>query len=188
MSESANHEPLRIIAETKYLRLVERGRWSYVVRTSTSRAACIVAQTPSKAVLLVEQFRPPVQKRVIELPAGLVGDLVDQSDESIERGAARELLEETGYVASSMKVLAQLASCPGLTDEVTTLVLAEGLRKEGPGGGDESEDIVVHEVPLDRVVDWLTAATAEGKLIDARVYTGLYFCVRSVNRTFLFFH
>lgn len=178
MTDSSQQEPPRIVAETKYLRLVERNRWSYVERTTTSRAVCIVAQTPAKAVLLIEQFRPPVQKRVIELPAGLVGDLADQSDESIEQGAARELMEETGYVAKSYTVLAQLASCPGLSDEVTTLVLAEGLRKDGPGGGDESEDILVHEIPLDRVTEWLATATAEGKLIDARVYTGLYFLVR----------
>jgi ADP-ribose pyrophosphatase len=178
MTDSNKHEAPRIIAETKYLRLVERNRWSYVERTTTSRAVCIVAQTPAKAVLLIEQFRPPVQKRVIELPAGLVGDLADQSDESIEQGAARELMEETGFAASSFQVLAQLASCPGLTDEVTTLVLAEGLRKDGPGGGDESEDILVHEIPLEQVAAWLAAATAEGKLIDARVYTGLYFLSR----------
>lgn len=47
--------------------------------------------------------------------------------------------------------------------------------KEGLGGGDESEDIVVHEIPLDQIKDWLAEATAERKLIDARVYTGLYF-------------
>jgi ADP-ribose pyrophosphatase len=179
MKPTENCESPRVIAETKYLRLVERGHWSYVQRTNTSRAVCIVAKTPGEAILLVEQFRPPVQKRVIELPAGLVGDLADLPDESIECGAARELIEETGYVAGKFTTQVQLASCPGLADETTTLVVAEDLRKEGPGGGDESEDILVHEVPLDRAEQWLAAAQAEGKLIDPRVYAGLYFLSKS---------
>ena len=163
------------IAETKYLRLVERGKWSFVQRTTTSRAVCMVARTPSGAVLLIEQYRAPVHCRVIELPAGLVGDLGDQADETIEQGAARELLEETGHVADKWQRLAELASCPGLTDEQTTLVLATDLQKIAPGGGDASEDIQVHEVPLEEVSTWLAAAVAAGKLIDPRVYAGLYF-------------
>ena len=179
MSHSEQKQETKTIAETKYLRLMEQGRWSFVKRTSTHRAVCIVAKTSSDAVLLIEQYRVPVACNVIELPAGLVGDLGDQSDESIEQGAARELMEETGYAASSWKRLAQLASCPGLTDEETTLVMAHGLRKEGVGGGDDTEQIIVHEIPLDQVDSWLTEANMAGKLIDVRVHSGLYFLRKS---------
>jgi ADP-ribose pyrophosphatase len=167
-------QPATVIAETKHLRLVQRNGWSFVQRTSTNRVACVIAQTPSGKVLLIEQYRRPVDATVIELPAGLVGDLGDQPNETIEHGAARELFEETGYVAGQWRQLANLASCPGLTDEETTMLLATELRKDGPGGGDENENIVVHEVPIEKVDGWLAKAAIDGKMIDGRVYAGLY--------------
>ena len=55
-------------------------------------------------------------------------------------------MEETGYAASRMSLLLQCPSSSGMSDEIVTFFLAEGLRKVGPGGGDESEDILVHAV------------------------------------------
>lgn len=58
-------------------------------------------------------------------------------------------------------------------------VRAHGLRKVSDGGGDPSEDIVVHEVPLDGVASWLHARMAEGYSIDPKLYAGLYFLERN---------
>jgi ADP-ribose pyrophosphatase len=68
-----------------------------------------------------------------------------------------------------------------MTDEVITLFLATGLKKTGDGAGDGSEDITVHEVALDGAEDWLAARERDGRLIDLKVYAGLYFASRRGN-------
>ena len=62
-----------------------------------------------------------------------------------------------------------------LADEIITLFRATGLKKTGEGTGDETEDITVHEIPLGDVVRWLAEQERGGKLIDMKVYCGLYF-------------
>ena len=167
--------PEDAIAETKHLRLVQRDGWSYVERANASGVVCVIARTDEDKLLLVEQHRPPVRCNVIELPAGLSGDLANQADEALEEAAQRELLEETGYRAKQLNRKAVLASSAGITDEVVTMFVGTGLEKIASGGGDEHEDIQVHEVPIDEVDDWLARAQIAGKLVDGRVYAGLHF-------------
>ena len=131
-----NSEPLKTIAETKFLRLVERGSWSFVQRQSEVRIVAVVAVTNDGKLILVEQYRPPTDSRVIELPAGLAGDIVGQESESLQIAAERELLEETGYSAAKWKPLTTVTSSAGLTDERVAIFLARELQKTGPGGGD----------------------------------------------------
>ena len=173
-------EHTEVIAETRHLRFVRRGGWSYATRANTNGVVCIVALTDEEKVLLVEQYRPPVDCNVIELPAGLSGDLPNQSDEALEESARRELLEETGYQAKQLRTEAVVASSAGLTDEVVTIFTASGLQKVAPGGGDESEAITVHEVSLTEVDNWLARAQADGRLVDSRVYAGLNFLRQSI--------
>ncbi|MCR9116743.1 MAG: NUDIX hydrolase [bacterium] len=168
-------QPKRTVAETKHLRLVERDGWSYAERANASGVVCVVACTNDGKILLVEQYRPPVGCNVIELPAGLAGDLTDQADEAFEQAAQRELLEETGYRATELTQKTVVASSAGLTNETVTMFVANEVQKVGPGGGDESEEIRVHEVPLAEVNDWLVRVQADGRLVDSRVYAGLYF-------------
>ncbi len=163
-----------VIAETPYLRLVMRRGWSFVERTTASGVVSIAARTRDDRIVLVEQYRAPVDGNVIELPAGLSGDLADDPDESLETAAKRELLEETGYEAASWRRVIDLVTSSGLTNEVATIFVADDLEKTGTGGGDASEDITVHEVPLDEVDQWLYRAQEAGKLIDSRIYAGLY--------------
>ncbi|MCE9547191.1 MAG: NUDIX hydrolase [Planctomycetia bacterium] len=163
------------VAETRHLRLIDRDGWSFVQRTACTGVVCIVAVTPGGELVLVEQYRAPLRQSVIELPAGLAGDIAGASDETLQTAAQRELLEETGYAAGEMRQVVTVASCPGLTDETVTFFLAGRLEQLGAGGGDGSEEITVHRVPLGTVAEWLAVAAAGGKLIDARVYSGLYF-------------
>ncbi|HRX79647.1 MAG TPA: NUDIX hydrolase [Pirellulaceae bacterium] len=167
-----------VIAQTAHLRFVKRGGWSYVERTTASGVVCIVARTREDRIVLVEQYRPPVARRVIELPAGLCGDLADQADEALEIAAMRELLEETGYRATKMRNVATVASSAGMTNEMVTIFVADQIEKVESGGGDESEDITVHEISLAAIDDWLKQSQQSGKLVDARVYSGLYFLRR----------
>ena len=174
----ANLPADEVIAQTPHLRLVARGGWSYVERRTASGVVCVAARTKDDRIVLVEQYRPPVACRVIELPAGLCGDIADEADELLETAARRELLEETGYRANRLRNVATVASSAGMTNEVATLFVADDIEKIAAGGGDESENITVHEIPFDEVHEWLRRAQESGKLVDARVYGGLYFLLR----------
>lgn len=161
----------------RFLGIVERAGWEFATRTNASDVAVLVPVTDQGEVVLIEQYRIPVKARVIELPAGLVGDQGDP-DEPVLEAAQRELEEETGYTASRMSLLTQCPSSSGMSDEIVTFFLAEGLRKVGPGGGDDSEEILVHEVPLAEACDWLGARQAEGCMLDPKVYAALLWLER----------
>lgn len=155
----------------RHLSMLSRGGWEYATRNTARSAVGIVAVTNAGEVVLVEQHRPPVNQNVIELPAGLSGDIAGKEDESLLEAAQRELLEETGYVADRWSELMTGYSSPGLTDESVTLFLAEGLELKGPGGGDHSEDITIHEVPLGEVLEWLQDKPAAA---DLKLLAGLF--------------
>lgn len=166
--------------EGKFLRIKRSGRWEFAQRTKASGVVAMLAITEDDKVLLIEQFRPPLGKAVVEIPAGLAGDLADS--ESLVDAARRELLEETGYEAKKMEWIFDGPSSAGLTDEVITIFRARGLTRTGPGLGDGSEKITIHEVPFDQIDDWLGTRRELGHAIDSRVYTALYFEVRSRRR------
>ena len=151
----------------------ERDRWEYAYRTNASGVVIIVPVTDAGELVLVEQYRIPVKSRVLELPAGLVGDNGD-SEEAFEIAAQRELIEETGYHAASLEELLTSPSTPGMADEMITIYFAHGLERVGPGGGDGNEDITVQHVPLDSAVNWLEAHMAEGIMLDPKIYAGLF--------------
>jgi ADP-ribose pyrophosphatase len=157
----------------KFLRLAREGRWEYAERTNATGGAIIVAVTPENKLLLVEQYRIPVHSKTIEFPAGILGD--EGAHESDAEGARRELLEETGYEAERVELLTTGPSSSGLTSELVTLFLASNLKRVHAGGGVGNEEIIVHEVPLAEIQDWLTAKTKAGYLIEPKVYAGLYF-------------
>lgn len=167
--------PLQILHESKHLRLVRRDDWEFVQRPKITGIVGIIAVTDDQKLVLVEQFRIPLQKNVIEIPAGLAGDVSGAEHEALAQAAMRELEEETGYRAERMVELTSGASSAGLTDEIITLFRAEGLKKVGPGGGDGSESIVVHEVPVDEVESWLAERVRGGAAVDLKVYSALYF-------------
>jgi ADP-ribose pyrophosphatase len=164
-----------IIASGKFLRLVRRRRWEYADRINSSGAVVIVAVTDDRRIVLIQQYRLPLDREVIELPAGLAGDTPGGADESFAVAARRELLEETGYQCREMIELMTGPTSAGLSTEVVTLFRATGLTKVHAGGGTEHEQIEVHEVPLDEVLGWLRRKSDQGMLIDPKVYAGLYF-------------
>lgn len=161
----------------RYLAIVERNNWEFATRTNASAVAVLVAVTEAGEIILVEQHRIPVRGQTIELPAGLVGDL-DDPEESIITAAARELEEETGYRAGRLEPLLTCPSSAGMSDEMITFLLAEELTRTGPGGGDDSEDITVHRVPLDQASEWLAEQRALGCQLDPKIYSALYWLDR----------
>ena len=128
--------PPETICEGQYLRLVRRGHWEYAERTNAGSAVIVIAVTPERKLLFVEQFRIPLGAPTIEMPAGLVGDL-DAAD-TMEEAARRELLEETGWLASEVKVLMVGPTSSGMSNELIAFVRARGLTRVHAGGGDET--------------------------------------------------
>ena len=165
------------LAHGRHLRLVRLEGWEYVERPGISAVVAIVAEVDGHLVL-IEQYRHPVRSQVIELPAGLVGDVPGSEDEALETAAQRELEEETGYRAEHLTFLTAGPATAGASSEVISFFRAEGLRKVSEGGGDETEDIRVHLVPVDQVDAWLAAQGEAGVLVDSKVYSGLYFWLR----------
>jgi len=172
----------RVVYEGKYQRMVVRGTWEYSERVHAGGlAAIIIAVTPEDNVLFVEQFRVPVQARTIEMPAGLVGDI--HAGESIEVSAVRELEEETGWTAAQAEVLLIGPTSSGASNEKIAFVRATGLSRVGAGGGDESEDITVHEIPRQRAAAWLVEKMAEGYELDAKLWAGLWMIEHHLDGT-----
>ena len=109
------------------------------------------------------------------MPAGLVGDRDGAPGESAVDAARRELLEETGYRAGRVEFLMAGPSSAGMSNEVIAFVRAFDLVREGAGGGDRTEDIVVHEIPRAEAAVWLVQKSREGFSIDPKLFAGLYF-------------
>jgi ADP-ribose pyrophosphatase len=151
--------------EGKYLRVVRDGTWEYVERCGGVHAVVILAEHDGK-VVLVEQYRVPLGRNCLELPAGLVGD---EDDKGIEDTAVKELEEETGFTAERIERLGEFYSSPGMVAEGFTLVRAHGLRRIGDGGGTEHEEIIVHRVPRGEVAGFVAAKRGEGCAIDVKL-------------------
>ncbi len=160
--------PEEVVWEGRFVVAKKRGRWEYVSRARRIRAALIVAIEDGD-VLLVEQYRVPMGRRSLELPAGLIGDDDDAAHEEAEAAALRELEEETGYRAGRIEPCGWFYSSPGMLSESFMLFRASELTQVGEGGGTESEDITVHRVALDAVPAFVEQRRAAGVGIDAKL-------------------
>lgn len=168
-------ETIETVYAGKFLQFKKKGKWEFVERDHCTGVVAVLAITEACEMVLVEQFRPAIGKRIIELPAGLAGDIEGENDETLEASAKRELLEETGYSADSMEYLTEGPSSAGLTTEIITFFRARGLHRVNSSGGDGSEDIVVHIVPMDHLTPWLQEKVKQGCSIDYKLYAALCF-------------
>ncbi|TNE42463.1 MAG: NUDIX hydrolase [Sphingomonadales bacterium] len=161
----------------QYITAKREGRWEYVSRSRGIRAAVIIAvdEDPEHGpcLILVDQYRVPLGKRCLELPAGLVGDHDDVAGEQACSAAIRELEEETGYRADRMVDLGDFYSSPGMVSESFSLFRAEGLIRIHDGGGVEGEDIIVHRVPLSGLAGYVADRRSEGMAMDVKLLVAL---------------
>ncbi|MCL2059529.1 MAG: NUDIX hydrolase [Oscillospiraceae bacterium] len=123
-------------------------------------------------VYLVSQYRASVRRVTLELPAGKL-----EPGESPEACAARELLEETGYRAGTMKHLTSILPSPGYSDEILHIFLATDL-EYGEPDPDEGEFINTLMFPLDEVVDLV----ASGDIRDAKTVVGILLTERAMRQ------
>lgn len=169
---NANHasQPHEV-ARGRFIRLLSSNGWEYASRTKATGVVGILARTTEGKVLLIEQFRIPVGRRVVEIPAGLAGDNGER--ESLETAAQRELLEETGHDASAFIRLGEFPTSAGLTDEVITLFASNNARRVGEPVGDGDEEITLHLVAPEAIAAFLAARIAAGSLVDAKIHAAL---------------
>jgi 8-oxo-dGTP pyrophosphatase MutT (NUDIX family) len=164
----------KIVWQGKFMSAVEityrdaRGvvrTWEALERLGVGGIVVMVAVTPSGNVLLEKQFRPPMGRDVLELPAGLV-----ESGEPMEAAAKRELIEETGWSAGKLQFLAEGPISTGASTEALRAYLCTDLEHVGKNGGDDNEIIEVIEVPIRQVQEYLRAAQIKGTLVDLKVF------------------
>lgn len=168
--------------EGRYLSFLEQDGWEYASRATGANVALLIPVTDDGHIVLVEQYRIPVKAPVLELPAGLVGDV--DSSESVEGAARRELEEETGYFAHEMSYIAKGPVSAGLSDEIMHMYLATSLEKRGNGGGDASEDITVQHMPVQGWDEWLRARLQgnEPLQIDIKIFSALRFAEQAIAK------
>ncbi|BBX02251.1 ADP-ribose pyrophosphatase [Mycolicibacterium moriokaense] len=129
-------------------------------------AVAILALDDDRNVVMVYQYRHPFGRRLLELPAGLL----DLDGEAPHISAARELKEEAGIAAAEWRVLIDLDTAPGFSDESVRVYLATGLTEvDRPDGHDEEADLTLRRVPLDDAVRMVLA----GEIVNSIAVGGI---------------
>jgi ADP-ribose pyrophosphatase len=169
----------RILHRDRWVALKERvyrdrrGRersWVYAERTDARPAVVVVARTAATAsLILIEQYRVPFERPVLEFPAGLV-DLGEQP----AAAALRELAEETGYHGEVLEVGPAVSTTAGLATETVHLVRVRcGEEPSVAPMPEASEAIRVLKIAPSEFAAALARFTAEGRLLDAKLYVYL---------------
>jgi ADP-ribose pyrophosphatase len=134
-------------------------------------AVAVLALLDNGNLVMERQYRYPPQQEFIELPAGKI----DQG-EDILLCAQRELLEETGYVASEWTHLTTAWPCIGYADERMEYFLARGLVHQG-SDLDEGEFLEVFELPFAEAIAWIRS----GKINDSKTIVGLFWLEKTLK-------
>jgi ADP-ribose pyrophosphatase len=164
-----------ILCEGRHMVFLRRNGWEYVEHRTAPEAAMIVAITAREEIVLVEEFRPPMDAQVVSLPAGLVGD--EGPEEAID-AARRELAEETGHEAPAFVPIARGPGSAGQSSEMITFFLADGALRAGDQAAHDRGRIRVHVVPIAELPSWTRRREAEGAVIDPKIWAGLYLAGR----------
>ena len=134
-------------------------------------AVAVLAMLDNGNLVMERQYRYPLQREFIELPAGKI-----DHGEDILLCAKRELLEETGYVASEWIHLTTAWPCIGYADERMEYFLARGLAHQG-SQLDDGEFLEVFELSLPEVIEWIRL----GKINESKTIVGLFWLEKYLN-------
>ncbi|MBO3769967.1 MAG: NUDIX hydrolase [Thermoproteota archaeon] len=127
-------------------------------------AVVIIPIKDDGKIVLVRQYRLPARETLIEAPAGTLNE-----GEGEEECARRELLEETGYEAESLKMVRRFYLAPGYSTEKITLFIARGLNKKSQSP-EPDEDVEVLEVTVEEALRMVR----DGTIKDAKTIVGIY--------------
>ena len=133
----------------------------------------MVALTEQQEILLVRQWRHGTRSVELEIPAGMV----DRGEEPLA-AAARELREETGYEAASLRLVGRVAPNAAYQDNTCHTVLALGCRRLHETSFDAGEDIELVRVPLRE----LPGLVASGELRNGMVIAGLFWWLQAEGK------
>lgn len=136
-------------------------------------AVGIVAVTKSKEIVLVRQYRHPINDDLLEIPAGLLNDSENPAD-----CAVRELKEETGYTAKSIERLAVFYTSAGFTDERFHLYYTDDIEEGEPEREPGEEDLRVEIIPLKDAIEMV----AKGAIEDAKTLTAILMAAQRIGR------
>ncbi|ALG85031.1 NUDIX domain-containing protein [Gordonia phthalatica] len=177
MTEQGSHEFVTRSSEVEYtgailaLRVDEvempGGRLAKREVVEHHGAVAVVARDADGRIAMIRQYRHPVGRRLLELPAGLLDGGPDEDPLS---AAQRELAEETDLAADRWRVLVDLVVSPGFTDEALRVYLAEGLHQlDAAEREDEEADLVLEWVPLAEAV----RLALSGEIVNATAAAGV---------------
>ena len=131
-------------------------------------AVCMIPRLPDNKIALIRQYRYPVNKEMIELPAGKLED-----NENPVTCAKRELEEEIGYKSEKLTFLTNLHPAIGFSDEIMGLYLAEDL-VQTTSNKDEDEFLELIPTSLNKAVEMVW----KGKITDVKTIIGILWAER----------
>jgi ADP-ribose pyrophosphatase len=135
-------------------------------------AVCVIPVTENNEVIVERQYRYPLDRVILEIPAGKL----DSPDEDRLSAIQRELREETGYSADEWMNIGDFHPAPAYSDEYITMYLARGLHK-GKQDLDADEFLNVYTIPLKDLVDDVMS----GKISDAKTQVAVLKAARILN-------
>lgn len=126
----------------------------------------VVALTPDRQMVMVEQYRHGSETVELEIPGGMM----DARDSGPEATGARELVEETGYTGGPTRVIGQMFPNPAIMSNTCFTVLMENCRLTAPTQFDGTEDLVTKLVPIDEVPNLVAAGKIRHCIVVAALF------------------
>ena len=155
------------VVEQRYTNNGKTGVYEVVVRNKVSGIVSVLPITKNNEIVLIQQFRIPLGREVIEQPAGL-NDKPGASDIDAVKW---ELRQETSYVSDDIEYILSVPTSSGLTNELISCYIARNCRQVSDILDlDESESISVLTLPIDTALTHLSEEARKGNLVDAKVF------------------
>ncbi|MFO1477955.1 MAG: NUDIX hydrolase [Verrucomicrobiota bacterium] len=126
----------------------------------------VIALTPDRQIIMVEQYRHGSNTVELEIPGGMM----DAADASPERTGERELREETGYTGENARIIGKIFPNPAIMSNTCYTVLIENCRLTHPVDFDHGEDIETRLVPVAELPRLVAAGSIRHSLVAVALY------------------